>query len=71
MIKVVESIKKSSDFDTIGKRRRLRTFDSNGKIYFPKFIRELFRGYHFTIEVESGKIILDPVKIEEFEEVEE
>ena len=65
MIKVAESIKKSSDFDKIGKRRKLRTFDSNGKIYFPKFIRELFKDCYFTIEVSEGKITLDPVKLDD------
>lgn len=49
-----------------GNGKKLRKFDSNGKIYFPKFIRELFRGYYFSIEVVDGKIVLDPVKIEDF-----
>lgn len=69
MKKVGENIKKVSDFVTIGKKRKLTTFDSNGKIYFPKFVRDLFKGYYFTIEVSDGKILLDPVKIEEIEEV--
>jgi len=61
-------LKNSPDFDTIGQKRRLKRFDSNGKIYIPKFVRELFKGYYFSIEVVDGKIVLDPVKIEDFEE---
>lgn len=55
-----------NDFD---KKRKLVRFNSNGAIYFPKLIREIFKGYYFTIEVSEGKIILDPVKMEDFEEV--
>ena len=56
---------KMSDFNNITKRRKLVTFNSNGAIYFPKLIREIFKGYYFTIEVSGGKIILDPIKIED------
>ncbi|WP_290726039.1 hypothetical protein [Archaeoglobus sp.] len=52
-------------------KRKLVTFNSNGAIYFPKLIREIFKGYHFAIEVSEGKIVLDPVRVEDFEEVEE
>ena len=52
-----------------GKKRKLVTFNSNGAIYFPKLIREIFKGYYFTIEVSEGRIILDPVRIEDFKEV--
>jgi len=61
-------IKNPPAFSTTGKKTKLKRFDSNGKIYIPKFVRELFRGYHFSIEVVDGKIVLDPVKIENFEE---
>ena len=54
------------DFDKIGKKRKLVTFNSNGAIYFPKLIREIFKGYYFTIEVSEGKIVLDPVKVDDF-----
>ncbi len=50
------------------KKRKLVTFNSNGAIYFPKLIREIFKGCYFTIEVSEGKIILDPVKFECFGE---
>ncbi|RLI73858.1 hypothetical protein DRP04_15320, partial [Archaeoglobales archaeon] len=53
---------------TTGKKTKLKRFDSNGKIYIPKFVRELFRGCYFAIEVVDGKIVLDPIKIEDFEE---
>ncbi|MEM4566572.1 MAG: hypothetical protein QXD49_08260 [Archaeoglobaceae archaeon] len=39
-------------------------FDKRGKIYVPALIRKLFRGHRFAVYVESGKIVLDPVKIE-------
>ena len=59
---------KSHGFSTNSRKGKLKTFDSNGRIYFPRFIRELFKGYYFSIEVVDGKILLDPVKIEDFEE---
>lgn len=43
---------------------RLQGFDSRGRIYIPKFVRSLFRGYRFVILVENGKIVLDPIKID-------
>jgi hypothetical protein len=45
-------------------------FDKNGKIYFPAFVRKIFRDYHFYLEIEGGKLVLDPVKVEDcfFEE---
>ena len=52
-----------------GKKRKLVTFNSNGAIYFPKLIREMFKGCYFAISVSEGKIILDPVKKVDFEEV--
>ncbi len=55
-------------------QRKLTTFDKWGRIYFPKLIRDLFAGYYFDILFEGGKIILDPIKIEDnplFEEIEE
>ena len=45
--------------------QKLRKFDSNGKIYFPKFIRQLFKGCRFYVLVEDGKIVLDPVKVDD------
>ena len=43
---------------------RLYKFDKRGKIYVPSFIRKLFHRHRFAVYVESGKIVLDPVKIE-------
>jgi len=43
---------------------RLYKFDKHGKIYVPAFIRKLFHSHRFAVYVESGKIVLDPVKIE-------
>jgi len=43
---------------------RLYKFDKRGKIYVPAFIRKLFHSHRFAVYVESGKIVLDPVKIE-------
>ena len=45
-------------------KRKLQVFDINGKIYIPKDIREQFKDCLFWIEVEDGKIVLRPVKIE-------
>ena len=43
---------------------RLYKFDKRGTIYVPAFIRKLFHSHRFAVYVESGKIVLDPVKIE-------
>ncbi|MEM2030757.1 MAG: hypothetical protein QXV35_05370 [Archaeoglobaceae archaeon] len=43
---------------------KLYKFDKHGKIYVPSLFRRLFHGYRFAVYVESGKIILDPVKVE-------
>jgi len=43
---------------------RLYKFDKHGKIYVPAFIRKLFHSHRFAVYVESGKIVLDPVKVE-------
>ncbi|MEM1671413.1 MAG: hypothetical protein QXY92_03420 [Archaeoglobaceae archaeon] len=37
----------------------------DGKIYVPKYIREIFRGHYFYLTIENGKLVYDPVKIEE------
>jgi len=54
--------KKLSDF---ARTQRLVTFDRYGRIYFPAFVRALYRGYHFSIQFEGGKIVLDPVKVDD------
>lgn len=54
---------KTTDFSS-----KLHKIDKSGKIYIPSLIRKLFKGYLFFVLVENGKIILDPVKIEDFEE---
>ncbi|MEM0303155.1 MAG: hypothetical protein QXI54_08325 [Archaeoglobaceae archaeon] len=43
---------------------KLYKFDNHGKIYVPSLFRRLFHGYRFAVYVESGKIVLDPVKID-------
>jgi|GEM_PF-4863168 len=43
---------------------KLYKFDNHGKIYVPSFIRKLFHSHRFAVYVESGKIVLDPVKVE-------
>ena len=45
-------------------KSRLQTFDVNGRIYIPKDIREQFKDCLFWIEVEGGKIVLKPVRIQ-------
>jgi len=52
-------------FDSCTKQQRLKKFDRNGKIYIPAFIRQLFRGYRFYVLVDGGKIVLDPIKIDD------
>lgn len=47
------------------KTGHLYKIDPYGKIYIPSFIRRLFRGYRFFILIEDGKIVLDPVKVED------
>ncbi|MEM5868305.1 MAG: hypothetical protein QXG39_10355 [Candidatus Aenigmatarchaeota archaeon] len=44
---------------------KLYKFDKRGKIYVPSLFRRLFRGYRFAVYVESGKIVLDPIKIDD------
>ena len=68
VIKETQEVFLCSDFRKSTQKRRLKSFNSNGTIYVDKFIRELFKGCYFSIEVSEGKIVLDPVKIEEFEE---
>lgn len=58
---------KINDFSS--KPRKLIRIDNSGKLYVPAFIRKLFEGYRFYLYVENGKIILDPVKIDDFDEV--
>ncbi|GEM_PF-5003442 len=45
--------------------QKLQKIDRFGRIYIPSFIRTLFRDYRFFVVVESGKIVLDPVKIDD------
>jgi len=56
------------DFTTKWGRQRLVKFDASGRIYIPKLIRKLFRDCYFHIEVQNGKIILNPVKLDELED---
>ena len=53
------------------KKQKLRTFDKYGRIYFPSFIRGIYAGYYFSIQIENGKIVLDPIKIDDDVFVEE
>jgi hypothetical protein len=49
--------------------RKLLRIDKNGKIYIPSLVRKIFRDCHFYLEIEGGKLVLDPVKVEDvFEE---
>ncbi len=52
-------------FQVFERRLKLVKIGKDGKIYIPKIFRELFKGYRFAIMVEEGKIILDPVKVED------
>lgn len=49
---------------TLEELKKLQAFDSLGRIYIPKHIRDQFHDCRFYIEVIDGKIVLDPVKIE-------
>jgi bifunctional DNA-binding transcriptional regulator/antitoxin component of YhaV-PrlF toxin-antitoxin module len=49
---------------TLEELKKLQTFDSLGRIYIPKHIRDRFRDCRFYIDVIDDKIVLDPVKIE-------
>jgi len=51
--------------------KKLQAFDSLGRIYIPKHIRDQFRDCRFYVTVVEGKIILDPVKIEYVDEEEQ
>ncbi len=66
-------ITRQEDYFKISKQgQKLLKFDRNGKIYFPALYRRIFRGYHFYLEIENGKLVLDPVKVDDgFKEVEE
>jgi len=48
--------------------RRLIKIDKTGKLYVPAFIRKMFEGYRFYPYVENGKLVFDPVKVEDFQE---
>lgn len=45
--------------------KRLLKIDKSGKIYIPKVVRDLFKGYRFFLIVENGKLTLDPVKVDD------
>lgn len=47
------------------KPRKLIKIDNSGKLYVPAFIRKLFEGYHFYPYIENGKLVFDPVKVED------
>jgi len=53
---------------TLEELKKLQAFDSLGRIYIPKHIRDQFRDCRFYVTVVDGKIVLDPVKIEYVEE---
>ena len=54
------------------KPRKLVKIDNSGKLYVPAFIRKLFEGYRFYPYVENGKLVFDPIKVDDFpREVEE
>lgn len=46
-------------------KKKLQVFDKNGKVYIPKEIREQFSNCVFWVDVENGKIMLDPIKVED------
>lgn len=56
---------------TLEELKKLQAFDSLGRIYIPKHIRDQFHDCRFYIEVINGKIVLDPVRIEYVNEEEE
>jgi len=56
---------------TLEELKKLQAFDSLGRIYIPKHIRDQFRDCRFYIDVVDGKIVLDPVKIEYVNEEDE
>ncbi|KUJ94012.1 MAG: hypothetical protein XD40_0833 [Archaeoglobus fulgidus] len=59
-------------FEFHSKPQKLIRIDNSGKLYVPALIRKLFRDYRFFVYVEDGKLVFDPVKIDDvFEEVEE
>jgi len=45
--------------------QKLVKIDKYGRIYIPKVIRDFFQGYRFFVLVSDGKIILDPIKLED------
>lgn len=60
----------TNDFSS--KSRKPIKIDNSGKLYVPVFIRKLFEGYCFYPYVENGKLVFDPVKVDDFsEEVDE
>jgi len=46
-------------------KNKLQLFDRNGRVYIPKEIRDQFKGCGFWISIEDGKIVLDPIKLED------
>lgn len=50
------------------KPQKLIKIDNSGKLYVPAFIRKIFEGYRFYPYVENGKLVFDPVKVEDFQE---
>uniref|UniRef100_A0A7V3ZWS3 SpoVT-AbrB domain-containing protein n=1 Tax=candidate division WOR-3 bacterium TaxID=2052148 RepID=A0A7V3ZWS3_UNCW3 len=46
-----------------GKKEYLQTFDRTGRIYIPKEVRDQFPDCVFYITVSEGKIVLNPIKI--------
>ncbi|MBO8180913.1 MAG: hypothetical protein H0Z19_10660 [Archaeoglobus sp.] len=61
---------KKQDLDNISgfsskPSRRLIKIDKTGKLYVPAFIRKIFEGYRFYPYVENGKLVFDPVKVDD------
>jgi len=56
---------------TFEELKKLQAFDSLGRIYIPKHIRDQFPDCRFYVSIVDGKIVLDPVKIEYIDEEEE
>jgi len=46
-------------------KARLQFFYPDGRIYIPKDIRKHFEDCAFFIQIEDGKLVLDPIKIKE------
>ncbi len=51
---------------------RLLKIDKSGRLYVPAFIQKMFKGYRFWLHVEDGRLIYEPIKVDDgFPEQEE